>query len=92
MSQHRNAKEIQPANVKAMNIPLGVFGWVPKEHFPNGMEIVFFRPGTIEPVGRGIVPPGFVLAVVPPGEAADFLIAQARQASGRPQQGIGLEH
>jgi hypothetical protein len=47
--------------------------------FPEGVEIIFMRPGQLEPAGRVMLPVGVMLLLAPPETAVHLRAAQRAQ-------------
>jgi hypothetical protein len=42
------------------------------ERFPAGVDVIIYQPGDLSPLGRGSLPRGCMLAIVPPGMSAQI--------------------
>jgi hypothetical protein len=73
----------EPFNIPAQGAPapreaaLQSFVDVVPPAFPEGVEIIFMRPGQLEPAGRVMLPVGVMLLLAPP-ETAMHLRATMR--------------
>lgn len=77
----------QPQNFGG--IPVTSIGYSNPDVFPMGIEVVLHVPGKLEPIGRIVVPPGLVVALIGPGGAKE-LVASTRQARDRLAPGVTL--
>lgn len=86
-----NGKRIVPAVAPVMGQNIEVVADCDPEQFPNGMELSFHKPGALEPLGRGIVRKGCMVAIVPPEMARELRAAMKRTLAQRQASGPGLE-
>ena len=59
------APEIAPAKLNLMGESIEICADVDPAQFPNGMELLIGRPGAVELLGKILVAPGRMVAVIP---------------------------
>lgn len=82
MADRNGAPEIAPGNIQvpgAGGAEAQVVADVDPAQFPIGLELVVYRPGELQPIGRGHIPAGCMLLALPP-ELAKHLRPAVRQS------------
>jgi hypothetical protein len=86
MPDFNGAPQIAAQGAKFANVDITPLAYADPEKFPHGMECVIFSPGVIQPLGRGPIPRGFMLALIGPDGARAFLAAVHQAAAMAPGQ------
>jgi hypothetical protein len=76
MTDH-SAPQIASQGTKFANVDISPVAYADPEKFPNGLECLIMVPGALQPVARGILPKGAMLAMIGP-EGARHLAAMHR--------------
>jgi hypothetical protein len=87
MPDPNNVPKIVPLNAPIMGNNLTIVADADPEHFPHGLQLLIMAPGSLQPLGGGPIPPGHMLAIVPP-EIAKMIRPGMRNAMQR-QPGPG---
>lgn len=79
-----DAPKIVTGKGDTLGIPLDVFADVDETQFPLGIEIILCKPGDIQPLGKGMIPVGCMLACIPAEVAAHIRQHVRSQQKFRP--------
>lgn len=74
------ADRILPGVASVMEINLQVVADVDPQMFPEGLDVVIFRPGKPEPLGSIRIPRACMLLCMPPSPKAEQMRQHMRQA------------
>jgi hypothetical protein len=73
------APRIGPAAVGVAGQPVHVFAFVDPKDFPAGLDVIIHVPGSLAPIGGFNIPPGSLIASLPPGAYAEHMLGEIRK-------------
>jgi len=76
---------IVPGNAPIAGLELQALAVVDPFHYPHGLDIIVSVPGSVVPLGHHLVPPGRVVAILPPEASRPVIEAfRSHMAKQRP--------
>lgn len=69
----QDSPNIAPSVVHVVGQDIAIVAYAHPTAFPHGVDVIAIAPGGIKPLGQSHVPPGAMLAVIPPGMADEIL-------------------